>query len=171
MIGEISETSTGTLITGLAIHPFASCLYITARDAGVVRTVDLTTNAVVNAWTVAGGRMQGLAVSRDGGTLYGTDIQRSKLISWDLPSGSPSYSETDVGTASSPNAFDVKVTPDNAQLYVSALSDGIVFVLDRVTRTSLGQIATGGKPRYVGFTPGGSQAVIANETGWVNFVR
>ena len=63
-----------------------------------------------------GARMQGLAVSRDGGTLYGTDIQRSKLISWDLPSGSSSYVETNVGTPTGTNAFDVKVTPDNAQL-------------------------------------------------------
>ena len=171
VIGQIPASSTGTLITGFAFHPFASCMYITSRDAGNVLTIDLTLNAVVNSWTVAGGRMQGLAVSRDGGTLYGTDIQRSKLIAWDLPSGSASYTETAVGTPTGTNAFDVKVTPDNAQLYVSALADGSVFVFDRASRTQIGQIATGGKPRYIGFAPGGSQAVIANESNWVNFVR
>lgn len=171
VIGQIPASSTGNLIAGFAFHPFAPCMYITSRDAGVVNTVDLTTNTVVRSWTVTGARMQGLVVSRDGGTLYGTDIQRSKLVSWDLPSGSASYTETNVGTPTSPNAFDVKVTPDNAQLYVSALADGIVFVFDRASRTQIGQITTGGKPRYIGFTPGGSQAVIANESNWVNFVR
>ena len=171
VIGQIPASSTGSLITGFAFHPFAPCMYITSRDAGNVLTVDLTLNAVVNSWNVAGGRMQGLAVSRDGGTLYGTDIQRSKLISWDLPSGSASYTETDVGTPTSPNAFDVKVTPDNAQLYVSALADGAVFVFDRVSRSQVGQIATGGSPRYMGFTHDGSQAVVSNESNWVNFVR
>jgi len=171
VIGQIPASSTGNLIAGFAFHPFAPCMYITSRDAGVVNTVDLTTNTVVRSWTVTGARMQGLAVSRDGGTLYGTDIQRSKLISWDLPSGSSSYAETNVGTSTNLNAFDVKVTPDNAQLYVSALFDGAVFVLDRVSLTQTGQIATGGKPRYIGFTPGGSQAVVSNESSWVNFVR
>src|SRR6266576_901946 len=109
VIGQIPASSTGNLIAGFAFHPFAPCMYMTSRDAGVVNAVDLTTNTVVRSWTVTGARMQGLAVSRDGGTLYGTDIQRSKLISWDLPSGSSSYAETNVGTSTNLNAFDVKV--------------------------------------------------------------
>ena len=170
VIAQVPASSTGSLLTGVAFHPFAACMYISARDEGVVRTVDLTSNAVVAARAVAGGRIQTLAVSRDGGTLYGGDIGRSKLISWDLPSASASFTETNVGTPVDRNLFDVEVTPDNAQLWVGTLSDGKVFVFDRATRTALGEIATGGSVRYIQFSPAGSQAVIANESGWVNFV-
>jgi len=97
-------------------------MYIAARDEGAVRTVDLTTNTVVRTATVAGGQIQNVAVSLDGGSLYGTDIGRSKLITWDLTSAGSGYVETDVGTPGFRNVFDVAVTPDNAQLYVSTLS-------------------------------------------------
>ena len=119
---------------------------------------------------MAGGRIQTVAVSRDGGSLYGGDIGRSKLISWDLPSASSNFIEMSVGTPMDRNVFDVAVTPDNAQLWVGTLADGKVFVFDRTTRAALGEIVTGGSVRYIGFSPTGSRAVIANESGWVNFV-
>ncbi len=170
VVAQIPASSTGSLLTGVAFHPFASCMYISARDQGVVRTVDLTLNAVVAARAVAGGRIQTVAVSRDGGSLYAADIGRSKLISWDLPSASSSFTETSVGTPMDRNVFDVEVTPDDAQLWVGTLGDGKVFVFDRATRAARGEIVTGGSVRYIGFSPTGSQAVIANESGWVNFV-
>jgi len=170
VIATIDPASTGSLLTGVAFNPFTSCVYIAARDEGVVRTVDMTLNAVVDSRGVAGGRIQTLAVSLDGTTLYGGDIGRSKVISWDLPSNSHSFTETSVGTPADRNLFDVEVTPDNAQLWVSTLGDGKVFVLDRATLAPAGEIATGGSVRYIQFTATGSQAVIANESGWVNFV-
>jgi YVTN family beta-propeller protein len=171
VIGHISAASTGSLLAGVAFHPFSPCMYIAARDEGAVRTIDLTTNRVVRRAAVAGGQIQNVAVSLDGGSLYGTDIGRSKLITWDLTSPSSGYAETDVGTPTSRNVFDVAVTPDNAQLYVSTLSDGAVYVFDRATRVSAGSIVTGGSARYIGFNGLGSYALVANESGWVNFIH
>jgi DNA-binding beta-propeller fold protein YncE len=171
VVAHIEASATGSILAGVAFHPFAPCMYIAPRDEGVVRTVDLTLNAVVQTRHVAGGSIQTVAVSLDGGTLYGADIGRSKLISWDLPSGDTvSFNETAVGTQGFRNAFDVEVTPDNAQLWVGTLSDGMIFVFDRATRAQVGVITTGGSVRYIQFSPTGSQAVIANESGWVNFV-
>ncbi len=171
VIAQIPVGNTGTLLTGVAFNPFAPCMYISARDQAVVSTIDLTTNAVVGQRFVTGGRIQTVAVSLDGSTLYGADIGRSKIVAWDLPSNATSFTEASVGTPVNRNVFDVEVTPDNAQLWVSTLADGKVYVLDRVTRTSLGEINTGGSARYIAFSPTGSQAVIANEMGWVNFVH
>jgi len=171
VIAQIPVTKTGTLLTGVAFHPFAACMYISARDQAVVSTIDLTTNAVVGQRFVTGGRIQTVAVSLDGSTLYGADIGRSKIVSWNLPSNASSFSETNVGTQINRNAFDIEVTPDNAQLWVSTLYDGKVYVFDRVTGTAVGQVTTGGSARYIGFTTLGDEAVIANESGWVNFVR
>lgn len=171
VVGQIPVGSTGSLLAGVAFHPFSPCMYIAARDEGAVRTVDLTTNTVVRTATVAGGQIQNVAVSLDGGSLYGTDIGRSKLITWDLTSAGSGYVETDVGTPGFRNVFDVAVTPDNAQLYVSTLSDGRVYIFDRATRVLTGSVVTGGSGRYIGFNGLGSHAVVANESGWVNFIH
>ena len=96
---------------------------------------------------------------------------RLQQVIWNLLSNASSFSETNVGTQINRNAFDVEVTPDNAQLWVSTLYDGKVYVFDRLNGASLGEINTGGSARYIAFSPTGSQAVIANEMGWVNFVR
>ena len=171
VIAQIPAGKTGTLLTGVAFHPFAACMYISARDQAIVSSIDLTTNAVVGQRLVGGGRIQTVAVSLDGATLYAADIGRSKIVSWNLLSNASSFSETNVGTQINRNAFDVEVTPDNAQLWVSTLYDGKVYVFDRLNGASLGEINTGGSARYIAFSPTGSQAVIANEMGWVNFVR
>ena len=171
VIAQIPVSTTGTLLTGVAFHPFSPCMYISARDQAIVSTVDLVQNAVVGQRVVTGGRIQTVAVSLDGGTLYGADIGRSKIVSWHLPSNASSFSETNVGTQMDRNVFDIEVTPDNAQLWVSTLYDGKVYVFDRVTHELRGEINTGGSARYIGFTSLGDEAVVANESGWVNFVR
>ncbi|PYP67701.1 MAG: hypothetical protein DMD36_14580, partial [Gemmatimonadetes bacterium] len=80
LMDSIPVASTGTLLTGVAFHPFSPCLYVAARDEGKVTTVDLRTNQVVATFAVSGARIQNVAVSRDGSTLFATDIQRSKLL-------------------------------------------------------------------------------------------
>lgn len=161
----------GTILAGVAFHPFSPCMYVAARDEGRVSTVDLRTDHIVRTLAVTGARIQNVAVSRDGGTLFATDIERSKLLAWDLPSAAVTPLEYAVGTPQSRNAFDVAVTPDNAQVYVSTLADGKVFVFDRVTGALLRTVATGGSPRYVAFDASGTTGVIPNELGWVDFVR
>jgi YVTN family beta-propeller protein len=161
----------GTILTGVAFHPFAPCMYIAARDEGTISTVDLRDNTVVHADTIRGARIQNVAVSRDGALLFATDIERSKLLVRDLREENSPFLEYAIGSPQVRNAFDVAVTPDNAQLYVSTLADGKVYVLDRATRALVETIVTGGSPRYIGFNASGTRAVVANEFGWVNFIH
>ncbi len=161
----------GTILAGVAFHPFAPCMYVAARDEGTIRTVDLRNNTVVHTDVVTGARIQNVAVSRDGSVLFATDIERSKLLVRDLPSGSATFLEYPIGTPQSRNAFDVAVTPDNARVYVSTLADGKVYVLDRATRAVLDSVRTGGSARYIGFSASGTHAIVANEMGWVNFIH
>jgi YVTN family beta-propeller protein len=169
VVGSIPNA--GYLLTGVAFHPFAPCMYLAARDEGRIRTVDMGSNRVVRVDAVPGARIQNVAVSRDGRTLFATDIERSKLLVRDLTAASASYLEYAVGSPYSRNAFDVAITPDNAQVYVSTLADGKVYVFDRATRALIDAIATDGSPRYIGFNTSGTYAVVANEYGWVNFIH
>jgi YVTN family beta-propeller protein len=161
---------TGELLTGVAFHPFAPCMYIAARDEGAIRTIDLADHRMVQVWRLKGAQIQNVAVSRDGGTLYATDIQRSRLLSRDLTVAASAFVETAIGPTRDRNAFDVAVTPDNVQLYVSTLAEGRVYVLDRATRTPVDTIETGGSARHIGFSAQGDAAVVPNESGWVDFV-
>src|SRR5207244_4077891 len=141
----------GTILAGVAFHPTAPCMYVAARDEGRVSTVNLQTNTVVRSQTVAGAGIQNVAVSRDGAFLFATDIARSKLLVRDLRSDGSAFSAYAVGTPESRNAFDVAVTADNAQVYVSTLADGKLYVFDLSTRALIGQVATGGSPRFIWF--------------------
>ena len=171
VIDSIPPTLTGALLTGVAFHPSAPRMYIAARDAGTVTVIDTRSDFVLTSYAVNGGRTQNVAVAKDGSELYATDIERSGLVIWNLKSGSAAYQELLIGSGQVRNAFDVAVTPDDAQLYVTTLADGKVYVLDRAQRMVVDSIVTGGSPRYVGFDADGTHAVIPNEGGWVDFVR
>jgi YVTN family beta-propeller protein len=171
VIDSIPASETGHILTGVAFHPTASRMYVAARDAGKVTVIDTDADTVVKTYAVDGGRIQNVAVARDGSELYGTDIQRSGLVIWNLRSGRPEYIELLIGSGQVRNAFDVAVTPNNRRLYVSTLADGKVYIVDRATRMGRGSIATGGSPRYIAFDRTGTRAVIPNEMGWVNFIH
>lgn len=170
VIGTIPATQAGALLTGVAFHPSAPRMYVSARDDGRIVEVDLRTNAVVRTLSVPGSRIQNLAVSRDGARLYATDIQRSKLLVWNLRSNDAGFIERAVGTSQDRNAFDVAVTPDNERVFVTTLADGVVYIFDRRSLEQVGAINAGGSPRYVAFDSKGRTVVIANESGWVSFV-
>jgi DNA-binding beta-propeller fold protein YncE len=67
----------------------------------------------------------------------------------------------------------MEVTPDSTQLYVTGFLDGVgqVHVVARTGRTIIRSHPVGGVPRRIAFTRTGSRAVIANESGWVDFIR
>jgi DNA-binding beta-propeller fold protein YncE len=46
-----------------------------------------------------------------------------------------------------------------------------VYLIDWKTGVSLKQVTTGGMPRRIGFAPDGTTAVVANEAGWVDYIR
>jgi YVTN family beta-propeller protein len=98
------------------------------------------------------------------------DIANSALQIWD-PRAGTRIATVPIGSGAARNVFDVAVTPDGTQLWVSTLADGKVFVLDRTSRAVARVITTGGSPRYIAFDATGSRAVIANESGSVTFVR
>jgi YVTN family beta-propeller protein len=167
--GVLASVAAGPVLTGIAFDPRAPRVYVAARDGGTVTAIDTRTAQVVATFATAG-NPQNVAVSPDGAELYVADIASSAIQVWDLRTRTRT-AVVPIGSQVSRNTFDVAVTPDGAQLWVSTLADGKVFVLDRTTRAVERVITTGGSPRYIVFDASGSRAVIANESGWVTFVR
>src|SRR5260370_18484492 len=139
-------------------------MYVAARDAGVVTAVQIPANNVVTTRAVPGGRIQNVAVSRDGKQLFATDIQRSKLIVWDLTNENAPFQEVAIGSGSVRNAFDVAETPDGVQLYVSALADGNVYVLDRASLSLVATLTVVGTPRSIAFNGSRPPALIPTQS-------
>jgi YVTN family beta-propeller protein len=166
---SISRDDAGDQLTGVAFHPSAPCMYIASRDSGEVRVVDLLAFEVVRGYRVLGGaRLEKLAMSRDGSTLFATESQRGGLVAFDLATETGTI--TPIGSGAGQNVFDVAVTPDNSQVYVTAVADGNVFIVDQGSRTVIDTLRTGGMPRHIAFNALGDVAIIANEAGWVDFV-
>lgn len=171
IVGTISPATTGELLTGIAFHPFSPCVYLAAHDAGIVTVVNTQTLGVVRRYVAAGTQLQSLAVSHDGGTLFATDVATGKLLSWDLISGSAVAQGVQIARGIGSMPFDVAVTPDNAQVYVSTTNGGRIYILDRASRMIVDSVVTQGDGRYIGFTADGLFAVIANSSGWVDFLH
>ena len=147
---------------GLANDPVRPIVYISSRDGGTVYAIDSQADTIIKVFNT-GGMPQRMAVAPDGSELYianevlGLDI-------WNLVTG------TRATTVSVP-AYGLGMSPDGAHVYVTGPLNGVVSVVDRVTRALVTTINTGGTPRNVAFATYGRTAMITNEGGWVTVVQ
>lgn len=160
----VATIAVGEAPNGIAFAASGEYLYVSAAFSGEISEIDRGTNTRIRTIAVAG-VPQGIVLSPTGTELYVAN-EWGALLVVDVATGLVVDS---VGAAS--RAFDVALGPAGDVLYVSRLYDGEVVVLDGRTLTLLDTIETGGRPRRVAFDRFGSTAVIANEMGWVDFVK
>jgi len=162
----IGSVQVGFVPNAFAVHPDGQIIYISAAFGGSVTEVDIATGAALRTFTV-GGRPQDMAVSRDGQRLYVANESANVLDQIDLQSGQV------VGTvALAGSPFGIGLTPDDNQAYISLSSQGLVQVF-QVTSGMLLKFTfdVGGRPRRIGFSQQGHIGAVANEGGFVTFVR
>ncbi len=160
----VSTIAVGADPIGLAFHPDGRHLYVSNHGSGSVSEIRTDSSGWLRTVPV-GGIPQGLAVSLDGAELW---------IANELGYVSVVNRSTGAKTDSLPltaDGFGLAMTPDGKQIYVGMRTAGVVRVFDRATRAVVKDIATGGYPRRIAFSADGTWAVIANESGWVDFVR
>jgi YVTN family beta-propeller protein len=160
---EVALVPVGDAPNGLALHPTESRLFVTAFFGGTITEVNTNTRQVVRTLT-PGGALQGILVAPEGDVLYVAD-EAGDLKVVDIATGGV----TQVPGAS--GGFGLAMSPDGRQVYMGVPSAGVVRVIDRASRTVVGTITTGGVPRRIAFDYFGNWAGIANESGWVTFVR
>src|SRR5207302_1088799 len=171
VIDSIPGSATGRLLTGVAFHPFAPCMYIAARDEGTIRTVDLRDDSVVHTDTVAGGRIQNVAVSLDGGQLFATDIQRSKLLVRDLKTEDSDFLEYAIGSGRIRTPFAVAVSPAGV-VYVTQSYAASAVRADLPSTTFSAPFPVGYLPSQVRMSPDGRTAYVSNQDdGTVTFIN
>lgn len=151
-----------SISNGLAIHD--SLLYVSTRDVGLVTEINLKTNVVLRTLNV-GGRPQGIVISPDGTQLYVAN-ETGILQFWSLTTN------TSLGNVFlAGRGFGLAMRPSDGDLYVTTLEAGQVQVVSPTSHELVNSITVGGIARRIAFDAAGSIGVVANEGGWVDFLR
>jgi DNA-binding beta-propeller fold protein YncE len=164
------QLTNGFVLQEFTRHPDGIRLYADQIGTGTIAEINTESNTVARTFKISSGstRLQGMAISADGSQLYVAD-EGGLLRVVDIASGTQVDSVV-VGQ----RAFAVARSPDDAQLYVGVMDLGLVRVIDRASRTIVKTIQLpeyGAFPRRIAFSVAGETAVIADENGWVHFVR
>jgi DNA-binding beta-propeller fold protein YncE len=159
----------------LALNAAGTLLYASSFTTGTISEINLAAKLVARIFIVRG-EPQGIAVSLDGTELYVADesgrghINVYNLVGETLESSIPSGATSGAG-----GPFGLAMSPDGAMVYVGVITTegpGLIQVIDAGTRTIERTInSCGGMPRRIAFGFSGGLAVIADETGCVNFVE
>ncbi|HEV2750123.1 MAG TPA: YncE family protein [Gemmatimonadales bacterium] len=158
-----SSVSVPQVCTEIALDASGHRLFLPTWNAGRILEFETSTLQVMRRFDV-GGKVQGVALPSDGRTLFAAN-EDGWLDVIQLSSGV--RTRLQFGTTT----FGVRVSPDDALVYVTLLGAGQVVVLDRWTLQVVTTLHPGGQPRRVDFDSSGRFALIANEAGWVDLVR
>jgi len=153
----------GSAPNGIAMQSGQRLLFTSCFVDGTIHVIDrrrLQSLAVIET----GVKVQDLAVSRDGHRLYAANENGSFLM-LDLDEGTISSLPLESG------AFGMALTPDRTRAYLGIPNRGDVVVVLLETMEVESTIHVGGRPRRIAFTRSGDCAVVADESGYVCFIR
>jgi DNA-binding beta-propeller fold protein YncE len=177
VIGAIDLDVELSRVNHLALDAAGTLLYASSFTTGTVSEIDLVSRSVTRL-LVVGGEPQGIAVSPDGTELYVADesgtghVQVYDFAGDTLVASIPSGATTGLG-----GPFGLAMSPDGAAVYVGVITEeevgpGLIQVIDTRTRAIQRTILSCGNiPRRIAFGFSGGLAVIADESGCVNFVE
>lgn len=155
---------------GMAFAPTNdSLLYVSTLDSGKVVEINYKQQTLGRTFS-PGGRTQAIVIAPDGSKLYVSNETLQEIEVYDLASGNPLAPISTAGAA-----FDLELSPDGNTLWVGnagiAGVGGEVRTYDRATGALLRRIVTGGAPRRIALTPATNVVIVANDAGWVDFVK
>lgn len=134
--------------------------YYTAGN-GQVYEVDASTGATR---AVGSNAATNVAVSADGNRLYAVS-ENTTLTVLDIDTGAI------VTTWTLPCAmWGIEMALDGTKLVASCPSGSVLFI-NPTDGTVLSTVTTGGTPRRIAFTPDGTFALVADNMGYVHFIR
>lgn len=158
------SVTVGDVPQHLTFHPDGIRLYVSMRDLGRVVEVDTRTNTATRTFNSTYG-IQEAVVAPDGSELYVAN-QSGWLEVWNLGTGARTH-QVDLGQG----PWAMTLSPDQSELYVGLLFEGRIAVVGRTTRVVDRYIDVGGTPRRIRFSPDNTTIVIANEDGYVTFIK
>jgi YVTN family beta-propeller protein len=144
-----------------------SLLYVSTHVGGTVVEFNLRTRTVSRTFAV-GGDPQKMVVSPNGNELWIANGS-GYVQFWNIDTGLQIGSNLLLPSS----GYGLGYRSSNGLLYASSAYFGgaQIYVINPVSRTLLYSTAVGGATRDVVFTADGSIGIVANEGGWVDFLR
>ncbi len=160
----VSSLAVPQICTELALDPCGQRLYVPTWRAGSILEVESHGLQVRRRFEV-GGKVQGLAVTSDGTTLFAAN-EGGWLDVIHLQTGRR-ITRLDLGST----AFGIALSPDDALAHVTLLHSGLVVIVDARALSVRTSLHVGGRPRRLCIDVSGRMVLVANEEGWVDLVR
>ena len=154
--------ATGAAAQRIAVNPFDHRVYVSQTDAGRIAVIDPAAGLVVKVWIVPGGTTS--LLFPDAGLLLAGDENRG-IRRLDLATGLETTIAVPCG------AFHLARSPDGTRLAISCPWRGAVVLLDAPGFAVQSAHVVRGVPRSLAFSPDGSQVLVANEVGQVQFIE
>lgn len=147
---------------GLAIAK-DSLLYISTHDAGRIVEFNLRTRTVGRTFIV-GGVPQKILISPAENELYIAN-EAGYIQFWNLETGLQAGSNVQLPAS----AYGIARRATDDLLY--AAGEGYIYVIDPISHTLIYSGLVGGSNRQVSFTADGTIGIVANYSGWVDFIK
>jgi DNA-binding beta-propeller fold protein YncE len=159
----------------LALNAAGTLLYVSSFTSGTIFEIDLTSQSVARLFLV-GGEPQGIALTPDGAELFVADEAGTGRIDvYNVVTNTHEATVISGATSSLGGPFGLAMSPDGANVYVGVITTegpGLIQVIDVASRSIERTInSCGTVPRRIAFGFSGGLAVIADESGCVNFVE
>ena len=159
----VSAALSGSL-QGIALARAGQSVFVTSTG-GTIWRLDAASLATAKSATL-GCAAQDIGLSTDDAELY-VACENGSVLVVDPTTLATKTTITVSGAA----PFGLAVAPDNAQLYVSSPTTGVVAIIDRAGRTVLKSLPVSGVPRRVTFNAHGNKAYVANEQNWIDVIE
>ncbi|HLB09128.1 MAG TPA: beta-propeller fold lactonase family protein [Gemmatimonadaceae bacterium] len=147
-----------------ALSPNGKHFFVSSFAGATVTEFSIASHAVVRTYST-GGAPQGLTTNKKGNELYVVN-----------ESGYVTLFSTATGAilrilTLAAGGFGAAVTADDVHLYITEPDIGIVQIVNLQNRKMQGAINVGGQPRRVAFNSTGKVGVVANQDGYITFIK
>lgn len=150
------------LVRPHGLAPAGQAMYFTAEDSQQVGRLDVASGRVDWRFPTAQQRTHMVVASRDGGTIFTTNMQSNSVSVIEGVKGSDAK-QTLITVGAGPEGVDI--SPDGRQLWVANSGDGSVSMVDVATRKVVGTIDVGSRrSNRLKFTPDGQRALVSDLT-------
>jgi YVTN family beta-propeller protein len=159
----VSSLALSGALNGCALDVFGRYLYVTSTGGNVWK-IDVLTSGLV-ATTNRGGIGQEVALAPNGSEIY-----VANEAGWvDVLDAATLAPRARIARDGAP--FGLAVTSDGLYLYVTSPLDGMIDIVNVVTRAVVKRLHVGGTPRRATFDALGLAAFVANESNYVDVIR
>ena len=160
----VDAIAVGEAPNAFALSPNGKHFFASSFAGATVTEFDVVSHAVVRTYST-GGAPQGLTTNKKGSELYVVN-ELGYVTLFSTATGA----NLRVLTLAA-GGFGAAVTADDIHLYITEPDIGIVQIVNLQSRKMQGAINVGGQPRRVAFNSNGKLGVVANQDGYITFIK